>query len=53
MTSQPVIYEQTDIPPGMTCGEYRRRKLDTDRRSVRTSRLPRAGRLRGVRLRSR
>jgi hypothetical protein len=41
MNSQPVltIYVQADIPPGMSCAEYRRRKASASRRRPRLARV--------------
>jgi hypothetical protein len=33
------IYIECDIPPGMTCAEYRRRRAETRRTSRRINRL--------------
>jgi hypothetical protein len=33
------IYEHTDIPAGMTCAEYRRRRYSAEHRHTRLARL--------------
>jgi hypothetical protein len=37
--NQSSIYIECDIPPGMTCTEYRRRRAETRRQSRRINRL--------------
>jgi len=39
--NEQALYIQSDIPPGMTCAEYRRRRLRTAPERVRRGRLSR------------
>jgi hypothetical protein len=41
------IYEYTDIPVGMTCDEYRRRRMVAEHRHTRLGLLARIRRARG------